>query len=73
MLPKIVFHSGLSWQDGSWKLQYMSGNTGESLEKTWRGQTKRVADKGIYLYKDVDVHFAGYELYRANWFLNYTS
>lgn len=50
----------------------MDGNTGGSLEKALREQTERVTDKGIYLSKGPDMHFAGYELYRATWFQNYS-
>jgi len=41
----------------------MDGDKGGSLEKAERGQTRRVTDKGIYLYKGMEMHLAGYELW----------
>lgn len=72
VLPTAVFHPGRSWQDGSYKLQYVGDNTGDSLEKAGRGHTKRVTDKGTCLYKGTGMYLAGRELYRATWFQNYS-
>lgn len=40
----------------------MDGSLGGRLEKVEGGHTERVRDKGVYLYKGMDIHFVAYEL-----------